>query len=46
VVKSEFKGEVKEFARWILTDGQKMVSESGYIPLPQSTIDEGLAKLK
>ncbi len=46
VAKGEFKGEVKEFAKWILTDGQKMVSESGYIPLPQSKIDESLAKLK
>jgi phosphate transport system substrate-binding protein len=46
VAKGEFKGEVKDFARWILTDGQKLVPQSGYIPLPQAKIDEMLSKLK
>lgn len=36
---------VVEFIRFALTEGQKYAIETGYIPLPQSTIDSELAKL-
>lgn len=35
-----------EFLRWVLTDGQKYVPETGYIPLSNEKLLEGLAKLK
>jgi len=35
-----------EFLRWILTDGQKYVSETGYIPLTKEKLGEGLNKVK
>lgn len=34
------------FLRWILTDGQKFLTEAGYITLPQEKIKAGLDKLK
>lgn len=34
------------FLRWILTDGQKFVPETGYIQLSQEKIKAGLEKLK
>jgi len=37
---------VLEFIRWILTDGQKYVSESGYINLSDEKLQEELEKLK
>jgi len=39
-------GAAIEFLRWVLTDGQKYVSETGYIPLSQEKLAEGLLKLK
>ncbi|MDD3625891.1 MAG: PstS family phosphate ABC transporter substrate-binding protein [bacterium] len=36
---------VVEFLRWILTDGQKYVAESGYINLTQEKLDLELKKL-
>ena len=45
ITKGEFKGTVKEFVRWILTDGQKYVEEVGYIKLSQSQVKEALQKL-
>jgi len=39
------KKEVVEFLRWVLTDGQKFVMESGYINLPEEKIAEELKKL-
>lgn len=36
---------VREFIRWVLTDGQRYVSESGYIKLTEEVIQEGLRKL-
>ncbi|ODS36935.1 MAG: phosphate ABC transporter substrate-binding protein [Candidatus Altiarchaeales archaeon WOR_SM1_86-2] len=33
-----FKGETKEFVRWILTDGQEYIPENGYIQLPSEKI--------
>jgi len=45
VTKDEFTGVTKEFVRWILTDGQQYVSETGYIQLPEERLVEELAKL-
>ncbi len=39
VTKKGFTGLVKDFVYWILTDGQQFVTISGYIKLPQETID-------
>jgi phosphate transport system substrate-binding protein len=33
------------FIKWILTDGQKYVNESGYVQLPEEKIKNGLSKL-
>jgi phosphate transport system substrate-binding protein len=35
-----------EFLKWILTDGQKYVSETGYIPLTQDRLKDGLDRIK
>lgn len=45
------KGEVtdpvlKEFLKWVLTDGQKYVAESGFVVLPKQTLEEQVAKIK
>jgi ABC-type phosphate transport system substrate-binding protein len=45
VTKGEFKGIVKEFVRWILTDGQKYCSDVGYVPLTEEQVEDQLAKL-
>jgi len=45
VTKDRFTGLAKEFVKWILTDGQAFVEEAGYVPLPQSMLDEQLTKL-
>ncbi len=37
--------EVTEFLKWVLTDGQKMVGEAGYISLPQEKLSNELKKL-
>jgi phosphate transport system substrate-binding protein len=37
---------VKEFLRWVLKEGQKFVAETGYIALPETTIQSELAKLQ
>ncbi|MDD5070750.1 MAG: substrate-binding domain-containing protein [Candidatus Omnitrophica bacterium] len=39
------KAVVIEFIKWVLTDGQKYVSEAGYINLSKEKIEEGLKKL-
>ena len=39
-------GAALEFVRWILTEGQKYVAETGYIGLSPEKLKEGLAKLK
>jgi len=33
------------FLRWVLTDGQRFVEESGYIPVAKDRLEAGLAKL-
>jgi phosphate transport system substrate-binding protein len=37
---------VKEFIKWVLTDGQKFVKDAGYINLSQAKIDASLKTLK
>jgi phosphate transport system substrate-binding protein len=38
-------GLTKTFISWILTEGQSIVPEAGYVPLPQATLEAQLAKL-
>lgn len=45
VTKDKFSGETQEFVRWILTDGQQYVEESGYITLPPERIEQQLETL-
>jgi phosphate transport system substrate-binding protein len=45
MTRGEFQGLVKEFVRWILTDGQQYVEEAGYIRLTDAQIRESLVKL-
>jgi phosphate transport system substrate-binding protein len=45
VTKDAFTGITKEFVKWILTDGQQYVEAAGYVPLPQSVLNEQLTKL-
>jgi phosphate transport system substrate-binding protein len=35
-----------EFLKWVLTDGQKFVNETGYINLSKDIINKGIANLK
>ena len=44
--KKPTKRIITEFLNWILSDGQKFVSSSGYIELPKETIISELEKLK
>ncbi|MFA6637198.1 MAG: PstS family phosphate ABC transporter substrate-binding protein [Candidatus Omnitrophota bacterium] len=37
---------VREFLRWVLTDGQEFALESGYVRLSPEAVREGLAKLE
>jgi len=46
VTKNSFTGIVKDFVYWILTDGQKYVTSSGYIKLSQDKIDQQLQYLE
>ena len=46
VTKDKFTGVTKEFVKWILTDGQQYVSETGYIQLAEERFAEELAKLE
>lgn len=45
VTKNKFTGLTKEFVKWILTDGQKYTSETGYIPLAKDKIETALEKI-
>jgi phosphate transport system substrate-binding protein len=40
------EGVVREFIRWILTDGQKLVGEAGYVQLTAAQLQEALTKLQ
>jgi len=44
--KGPFKGPARDFVRWILTEGQRLVTEVGYIPLPRKQLDEHLKRLE
>jgi len=37
---------VTAFLKWVLTDGQKFVSDAGFIPVPNTTIKKALNQLK
>jgi phosphate transport system substrate-binding protein len=45
VTKHNFTGAARDFVEWILTDGQQYVSSSGYLQLPQQTLDEQIQYL-
>jgi phosphate transport system substrate-binding protein len=45
VARGAFEGEAAAFVKWILSDGQQYVPESGYIPLPPQKIAAELEKL-
>jgi phosphate transport system substrate-binding protein len=46
VGKGRFTGEALAFVNWILTEGQKYVAASGYIPLPPVKIAAELSKVQ
>ena len=46
LTKSSFKDLTREFVRWILTDGQKYVDETGYISLTKKQVNAALKKLE
>jgi phosphate transport system substrate-binding protein len=46
LAKGEFSGLSNEIVRWILTDGQKFIDETGYIQLSPQQIADALAKLE
>jgi phosphate transport system substrate-binding protein len=39
-------GAVAEFLRWVLTEGQRFVPETGYIPVGAEQLKEGLSRIK
>jgi phosphate transport system substrate-binding protein len=45
VTKDRFKDLPHQFIRWILTDGQNYVDETGYIRLTKSQIDSALKRI-
>lgn len=45
LTKENLKGVTKEFIRWILTDGQKYVEETGYIKLTKTQVNLALRKV-
>ncbi len=45
VTKGAFEGEARAFVRWILTEGQRYVTASGYIPLPSTKLAAQLKSL-
>ncbi|KKM10580.1 hypothetical protein SY88_13000 [Clostridiales bacterium PH28_bin88] len=44
--KSLERPEVKEFVKYYLTEGVKIIPEVGYVPMPDSVYKENLAKLQ
>jgi phosphate transport system substrate-binding protein len=38
-------GVAADFIRWVLTDGQAFVDETGYVQLPHAQLEEGLNRL-
>jgi len=45
LTKENLKGVTKEFIRWILTDGQEYVEETGYIKLTKTQVNLALRKV-
>ena len=46
VTKGKPSGLVQTLIKWILTDGQKLVPEAGYVQLPPEILAESLTKVK
>jgi phosphate transport system substrate-binding protein len=46
VTKGEASPTIKEFYRWILTEGQQYIAQAGYVPLTQDQIDAALTELE
>ena len=46
VTKGKPTGLVADFMVWVLTDGQKLIAEVGYIQLPEAQLSAGLEKLR
>ena len=46
VTKGKPSGLVQAFILWILTDGQKFISQAGYVQLPADLLTEALTKVK
>jgi phosphate transport system substrate-binding protein len=46
VTKEKFRGQAKEFIKWILKDGQKYVEEAGYIRLSDAQIRAELERVE
>ena len=40
------KPEVIEFLKWVMTEGQKIAPEAGYIPVSKDKLDEALKRLQ
>jgi len=45
MTKTEFNSPTKEFVKWILTDGQEYVDETGYIQITELEINSALEKV-
>ena len=46
VTKGEFNDGVLDFIKWVLTEGQEIAREAGYVPLSLERSNEELAKLE
>ena len=46
VTRGKPSGLAREFLRWILDEGQGLVGEAGYVPLPQERLAEERSKLE
>ncbi len=46
VTKGKPSGATLEFLNWIMNDGQKYLSETGYVPLPAENLEKEKGKLK
>lgn len=46
VSKGPFKDESKEFVKWILKEGQKLIPENGYVPIPDEKLKNELKKIE
>ncbi len=46
ISKGPFQGQSKKFMQWVLTEGQTLVTENGYVQLPQEDLNRELHYLK